>query len=264
MGRIDVHTHAFPDKLAPRAVRTLEAASDWRAVGDGKIDSLLKSMDAADVDVSVVCAIATKPDQVSDILKWCRRVHSDRIEPFPSVHPRTPKPAKWLARFAEEGFAGVKLHPMYQDFVFDDPAMEEIYAAAAERGLLVAAHCGRDIAFPDDTNSASPERIRRVIDRHPGLKLICTHMGGWRMWDEVDRYLIGTPAYVETSFSLSHLGPQRAADMIRRHGPDRVMMGSDWPWVGQRDEIGRVEELNLDPAATQAVLWRNAARLLGY
>ena len=264
MGRIDVHTHAFPDKLAGRAIETLELKCPWKAVGDGTVDGLVRSMDQADIDISVVCTIATKPDQVKGIFKWCRKIHSDRIEPLASVHPKTKKPAKWLRKFATAGLAGIKLHPMYQEFCLDDPAIDPIYEAAAEHGLIVAAHCGQDIGYPPDDDRAAPKRAARVIDRHPTLKLLCTHMGGWKSWDEVNEHLIGRNVYLETSFSLAHMDPERVTSMITRHGPERVMLGSDWPWASQADEIRRLTELGLDDATTQAVLWKNAARLLGY
>lgn len=264
MGKIDMHTHAFPDKLAVRAIETLEAGCPMKAVGDGTISGLIRSMDAANIDVSVVCTIATKPNQIEDILQWCKKIHSNRIEPLLSVHPHTKDRAKWLARFAEEGFVGIKLHPMYQDFAFDDPAMDEVYAAAAEHDLIVTAHCGQDIGFPPDDDRASPQRVRRVIDRHPDMKLLCTHMGGWRVWDQVAQHLLGQNVYLETSFSLAELGPSRAADMIARHGPDHVMLGSDWPWVSQAESLRLVEQLGVDHTTTHAILWTNAAKLLGY
>jgi len=264
MGRIDVHTHAFPDKLAGRAIETLELMCPWKAIGDGTIDGLLRSMDQADIDVSVVCNIATKPNQVRNIFKWCKQIHSDRIEPLASVHPKTKRPGKWLAKFARAGLAGIKLHPMYQEFCLDDASLEEVYQAATEYGLIVATHCGQDIGFPPDDDRASPRRAARVLDRHPKLKLLCTHMGGWKSWDEVDKHLIGRDVYLETSFSLAHMEPERAASMIARHGPGRVMLGSDWPWSAQEDEICRVMRLGLDEARMQAVFWKNAARLLGY
>jgi len=264
MAAIDMHVHAFPDDLAERAIAKLEAQCDWKAVADGTISALMESMDAADIDVSVVCAIATKPDQAGGIFKWCRKIRSDRIEPLPSIHPDTPGAPKWLARFAKEGFVGIKLHTMYQNFAFDEPRMYPIYDACREHGLLVAAHCGLDIAFSADDDRAAPARIRNVIDRFPGLKLLCTHMGGWRSWDEAERHVLGAEVLLETSFSLRELGRERAVSMIRRHGADRVMFGSDWPWVAQGDEIERVRRLGLDRKLTQKVLCANAAKLLGY
>lgn len=262
MAVMDAHTHAFPDEIAERAIASLESAAEWKAVGKGTTADLLASMDAADVDVSFVCAIATKPDQVKGIHKWCKKIHSDRLEPFPSVHPETPKAAGWIEKFAED-FAGIKLHPMYQDFAVDEPRMDAIYSAAAECGIFVTIHCGRDIAFGDD-DRASPQRFRRVIDRHPNLRLLCTHLGGWRNWDEAEKYLIGMPVYLETSFCLDYLQGDQAAAMIVRHGTQRVLFGTDWPWKNQGQEAHRIRSLGLGKEATNAILFRNAAGLLGY
>lgn len=264
MSAIDMHTHAFPDDLAERAIARLEAECPWKAVGPGTVDGLIESMDAADVDVSVVCAIATKPDQAKGILKWCRDVRSDRIEPFPSVHPGTKNAAKWIRRIAKEDFAGIKVHPMYQATAADAPEMDELYGPAAENGLLVALHCGLDIAFPPDDDRASPQRLHRVIDRFPELRMLCTHMGGWRSWDAVEQHLLGTPVYFETSFSLDQLGTERAARMIRTQGVERVLYGSDWPWNTQNAEINLVRGVGLSEKETRMILWSNAARLLGY
>lgn len=266
MAAIDMHTHAFPDQLAERAIRTLEAECPWKAVGDGTLDGLIASMDAADVDVAVVCMIATKPDHAKSILAWCEKVRSDRIEPFPSVHPDTPKPGKAVDKIAKAGFAGMKLHPMYQEFAADEPRLDPIYAAAAGAGLVVAVHCGRDIAYPPDDDRAAPERFARVLDRHPSLRLLCTHMGGWRMWDESDDLLVGRAIHLETSFSTGERGTdtERIVNMIRRHGVDRVCFGSDWPWAPQKEDLDRLAGSGLTKAELRKILWSNAAGLLGY
>ncbi|MFB3891899.1 MAG: amidohydrolase family protein [Phycisphaerae bacterium] len=264
MSAIDFHVHAFPDKLAGKAISRLEASAPWKAVGGGTIKELVKSMDKADIDVSVVCAIATKPGQSKGILEWCRKVRCDRIAPLPSVHPGDPDAADMLKAIAKEGLAGIKLHPMYQDFAADDPKMDAIYAAARDNGLFVVLHCGLDISFPMQDDRAAAVRVRNIIDRHAAkdLKLICTHMGGWRAWDEADKRLVGTPVLFETSFSLKELGPERAAGMIRRHGVERVLLGSDWPWNSQADAIAQVQALPLTEQDKGKVLWSNAARLL--
>jgi predicted TIM-barrel fold metal-dependent hydrolase len=263
MPTIDIHTHAFPDSLAGRAIAQLQAGCPWTAVGPGTVDGLLTSMDAAGIASAVVCTIATKPDQPAGILAWCRQIRSERIIPLPSVHPDTPDAAGWVRRIAEAGLAGVKLHPMFQAAPADDPRMLAIFAAAAEAGLLVECHCGRDIGFPDSDDRAHPRRLRAVIEQLPALKLLCTHLGGWRMWDEAEKYLLGAPVFLETSFSLAELGPQRAAGMIRRHGVDRLLFGTDWPWADQAAERALLRALPLEAAELDAITHANARSLLG-
>ncbi len=89
---IDVHTHAFPDRLAARAIAALEAgAPSCRAFLDGRLASLVASMDRAGIETSVVASIATKPEQFPAILAWSREIASPRIVPFASVHPDDPQ-----------------------------------------------------------------------------------------------------------------------------------------------------------------------------
>ena len=263
MSTIDIHAHAFPDPIAERAIARLEAECPWKAFAAGKVSELLASMDAAGVDVSVVCPIATKPDQAVGILCWCDAIRSERIEPFPSIHPDTPGAGQWIRRIADGGYRGIKLHPMYQQFAIDEPRLEAIYAAAVDGGLAVEFHCGRDIAFPPDDDRAAPARTARVLDRFGGLKVVCTHMGGWRMWDESDEQLIGRDVWMETSFSLEALGPERAGAMIRRHGVDRVLFGSDWPWARQGSDLTILAGVGLDADELAKVRGLNAAKLLG-
>ena len=258
---IDVHTHAFPDSLAERAMAALQEHCPWKAVSDGKIASLLASMDQAGVQTALLCTIATRPDQPAGILKWCHQIAGPRIIPLPSVHPDTPDIAGWIRRFRDEGFVGIKLHPQYQDIEADDPKMDAIYAGAEESGLVVQSHCGRDIAFPPDDDRAAPRRFAAVMRRHAGLKLVCTHLGGWRMWDEVRQHLLGTDVFLETSFSLEELGPQVAEEMIRRHGTGKVMFGTDWPWQDQQQALRQLGKLDLNRTEQQAILCGNAQRL---
>ena len=83
-GIIDFHTHAFPDRVATAAIPALEAEGNIRAHLDGTVAGLLASMDRAGIDQSVVCSIATRPEQFEPILHWSRAIRSERIIPLPS------------------------------------------------------------------------------------------------------------------------------------------------------------------------------------
>ena len=262
MKAVDAHTHVFPDDLAPRAVAELEAGCPWRAVGDGTTAGLIEAMDRDAIARAVVCTVATKPAQAANILEFCRRVRSDRLEPLASVHPDTPEAAACVERIARAGLAGIKVHPMYQACPLDDPRMDVIYSAAAAGNLLVTAHCGRDIAFDDDDDRASPERLARVIERHRGLRLVATHLGGWRRWDQVERHLVGAGIHFECSFALDYLSAGAAVRLIRLLGIDRVMFGSDWPWTDPAAQLARLHALDLAPDELERIVGANAQALL--
>ena len=258
----DFHVHAFPDSMAGRAMRALEESADGvTAHLDGRVSSLLKSMDCAGIDRAVICSIATKPEQFGSILDWSGRIASDRIIPFPSVHPRDPDMTENLGRVAEEGFKGIKLHPYYQDYYIDEDALFPLYERVVELGLMIVCHTGFDIAF-ERVRRADPGRILNVVQRFPELKLITTHLGSWDDWDDVRQYLLGKPIYMEISFSLELLPREEARDILGRHPMEYVLFGTDSPWTDQSGAIELLRGLDLDPKREAAILSGNADRLL--
>jgi predicted TIM-barrel fold metal-dependent hydrolase len=260
----DFHTHAFPDALADRAIPELLDSANEKGVTaylDGHLSSLLASMDRAGIHRAVICSIATRPEQFEKILAWSKTIHSDRIEPFPSVHPRDPAAPARVAEIAARGFKGIKLHPYYQDFVLDDESLFPLYKAIAEHGLILVSHTGFDIAFPRERR-ADPVRIRNVIAQVPDLTFVATHFGSWDDWNEVEKYLLGRPVYMECSYSLPMLGEERARRMFRNHPPDHLLFGTDSPWQEQSAALADLRALNLGERLEHATLSENASRLL--
>jgi hypothetical protein len=259
---IDFHTHAFPDALAPRAMKALLAeAPGVKAYLDGTVADLLRSMDKAGIEKSVICCIATKPEQFEPILRWCTEIRSDRLIPFPSVHPADPACAEAIRRIRAEGFPGIKLHPFYQDFFADEDRMFHFYEEVVHQGLLLVIHTGYDIAFPR-IRRADPEKLLGIAETFPELKLVTTHLGAWQQWEEVRRYLLGRRIYMEISFALEDLGPERAREMIMGHPDGYVLFGTDSPWTDQTETLILLEKLQLPEKKLRQILADNALGLL--
>ncbi len=260
-GIVDFHTHAFPDELAERAIPRLVAGGNIEATLDGKISSLLRSMDEAGIEISVVASIATRPDQFDNILAWSKLIASERLVPFAPVHPFDPDAAAKARIVQEAGLKGIKQHPYYQKFELDDERQFPFYAEVQERGLILLMHTGFDMAFPRD-RIADPPRIARVLAAFPDLKLVTTHLGAWRDWDGVREHFLGRPVWMETSFSLEHMERDEAREYILSHPRDRVMFGTDSPWAGQKKAVDNLRALELGEDWEQAVMRDNALRLL--
>jgi predicted TIM-barrel fold metal-dependent hydrolase len=85
------------------------------------------------------------------------------------------------------------------------------------------------------------------------------------MWDDVRRHLLPASGnvYFDTAYVSFYMGQEEMGELIRDIGPERVIFGSDYPW----EEPGRAAEiikgLGLCVAEEQAVLGKNAAKLLG-
>lgn len=262
---IDAHAHAFPDGLAQKAIGVLNegVAEEARAVLDGTVADLLRSMARAGIGRAVLCNIATRPGQVDAIIEWSLGVETDRLVPLGSVHPRCADPAGEVRKVARAGLKGIKLHPLYQEFSVDDRRMWPLYEAVQETGLVLTLHAGRDIAFPPEDDRAAPRRILRVHEAFPRIPMVAAHMGGWKMWGEVAETLAGTELYLETSYTFDTGAPETLRRIIERHSPERILFGTDSPWRDQAETLELVREAFPDPAVRRAVLHRNAARLYG-
>ncbi len=258
---IDVHTHAFPDKVAENAIPRLEKEGNIKAKLDGTLSGLLRSMDEAGIEKSVVASIATKPEQFTNIAEWSAGIASEKIVPFPSVHPDDPKAEEHLEELSKRGFRGVKLHPYYQKFIINEERMVPLYEKIAELGLALLLHTGFDIAFPKD-RIADPEKIVDIITKVPELKLITSHFGGWEDWEMVERHLIGKPVYMDISYSIGYLQETKAKQFLEAHPRDRILFGTDSPWGDQTSLIAVIKEMGLERDQQESLFCKNAERLL--
>jgi hypothetical protein len=262
-GVIDIHTHAFPDPIAKIAIPVLEREGNIKAYLDGTVAGLLASMDRSGVEQSVLCSIATRPEQFAPILEWSREIRSERIVPFPSLHPADPQLIEHLQMVHDEGFKGVKMHSYYQDYCLDDPHLDELYEKMSQLGTILVIHAGYDIAFPR-IRKADPQRILAVCQRFPQLKLIATHLGGWDEWADVRTLLAGQPIYMEISFALDFLDQKRIKDIMLSHPPEYLLFGTDSPWTDQATTLKMLAKLGLPEPLFEQIVSTNARRLLGH
>ena len=259
---IDIHTHAFPDALARRAMRKLlDETPDVRAYLDGTLAALLRSMDACGIQKSVVSCIATHPGQFESILHWCEESQSERLLFLPSVHPQDPRLIEQVDRIKAAGFKGIKLHPFYQDFYADQESMQVLYEKLQRECLLLLMHTGYDVAF-ERIRRADPQMLVRISERYPELRLITSHFGAWEQWDEVEQYMIGRPIYMDISFAMEYMEPGQARRMILNHPEGYVLFGSDSPWTDQGETLSQIRKLDLPRARLDQILAENAEKLL--
>ncbi len=258
---VDVHTHVFPPNVVERAVSSLVDNAGLTPFYDGTVEGLVAAMDGAGVDVSVLQPVATRASQVSGINDWTAGLASDRLVPFGAMHPDFAEPEAEIARMASLGIRGIKLHPEFQDFDPGEARMDRVYRAAAEHGLIILFHAGEDPNY--ETVRGVPTTFKRVLAEHPDLTVILAHLGGYRVWDEVAEHLLGERVYLDTAYTLGHLPAEDVAEIMRGHGVDRILFGSDGPWTDAGAELAELTQIGLTSDELEAVLWRNSAELLG-
>jgi len=256
---IDVHAHIFPEKIAEKAVEAIGNYYGAKMPEKGTADALIESGSQIGVYKYVVHSTATKVEQVeaiNDFIAKSVAANSSFIG-FGTLHPGFQKIEKEVDRIIRLGLKGIKLHPEFQGFNIDDDGMMPVYQAAQGK-LPILMHMG-----DENKTSSSPERLARVLDMFPGLTVIAAHFGGYMMWDESMKYLVGRNLYFDTSSSLWKLDRIKALDIIRKHGADKILFGTDYPMWSHKDELQRFLKLGLTNEENELILGKNASRLLG-
>ncbi|MCL2461315.1 MAG: amidohydrolase family protein [Defluviitaleaceae bacterium] len=262
---IDFHTHFFPDNLASRAMASLleECNGFYAPVSDGTAAGQLVAMDRFGVDVAVLQPVITKQSQTKGVNEWAASLVSGRFVPFGGIFPHTDDYRRDIDFVAGLGLKGLKLHAEYQDFLPDDPQMLRIYDYAFGKGLIILQHAGFDPAF-GPVWRGSPERFARAAREMKGGVMVVAHLGGQDVWDDVERYLVGSDVYMDTSMGFEYYSEEQFLRIVKNHGADRILFGSDAPWSDAGYEIARLRGLNrLTDEEKEGILGGNAGKILG-
>ncbi len=258
---IDCHMHVWPDHIADAMQPQTPAGMPLRF--NGKLSGLLETMDSAGIDKGLALGVGIKASTVARTNEFIGSVPRDRLVPMGTVHPDLSVDEN-LKSLLDNGIVGVKLHPLFQELSLDDPRVHDILAGLSEHGMPVVTHVG---AGEDEeaNRRGAPVLLRRLADSLPDLKLIACHYGGYHRLDEAEQYVVGSSVTLETSWppTMAELEPERVVGLIRKHGADRVVFGSDWPMADPAAEIAAIRNLGLTKDEEDGILGQNLARILG-
>ncbi len=260
---IDFHTHAFPDAIASKGLSALlEGCNNiYKPVTDMTINGLLRYMDEHAIDISVIQPVITKPSQTIGLNKWASEIRSDRVTSFGGVHPLSDDYKRDIDFVVSLGLKGLKFHPEYQNFVLDEPKMLKIYDYALSKGLILLFHAGYDPAFPPLLKS-TPEKFARLSRELKGGIIVAAHMGGHEQWESVERYLVGTDIYLDTSMGFEFYSHEFFLKITREHGYKKILFASDSPWSDAAKEIETFYTFPLTDEEKEGILYNNARRIL--
>lgn len=273
---IDIHTHTFPDKIAAGAIASMEQdiltsqGFEVKAPCKGTFHALSESTINAGIDLSTVCPVATntrQPEKINKISaelnESCEKTH---IFNFGAIHPDCENYKEILDEITAMGLRAIKIHPDYQKTNFDDQKYIRIMDYAANKGLAIITHAGEDVGLPG-TVHCTPDRVLNVLKHIQPEKLILAHMGGWRKWDEVEEKIVGLPVYLDTAVCLNkdipvYLKNQQFVRMVRNHGAERILFGTDSPWYDQKSALRDINNTELTDDEKKLILGENAKKLI--
>ncbi len=255
---IDIHDHIFPDKIAEKAVAAIGRYYGIKMRHTGTVETLLKAGRRIGTTNYVVHSSATTVEQVqaiNDYICGVQAAHPEFVG-FATLHPGLKDIGSEVDRIISMGLRGIKLHPEFQNLTLDEEYMMPLFEAVEGR-LPVLIHIG-----DRNRDSSSPKRLAHILDSFPELVVIAAHLGGYSVWEQSSEYIIGRNLYIDTSSSLPFMEPCKAVGIMRRHGMNKVLFGTDYPMWDHAEELERFMRLDLTEDERRAVLHDNAYRLL--
>ncbi len=194
----------------------------------GSVRKLRESMAKNGLLRTVV--IAAHPTAPNDWLLAQVRGQADLVPVahVPELPPGTDE-ATWRAAFdalAKDGFAGFKIHPNMDGREGEDVAYRALFAAAEAHGKFVILHTGHFSVpgyrkrGPSDARAFTP-----LFEAFPTVRVCLAHLNRDRpeeTWPLLARH---AQLFADTSWQT----PDSIRRTLAEVGPDRLVLGSDWP-----------------------------------
>ena len=281
---IDCHAHLFHPKVIANVkkrtalvqrIRLNTEGADQR-VGAGPLEQSLRR-NHFQACLVLPTALPHDVSQVNDALfetlgAW------PLLYPAGTLHPDYQANAAELQKFKQRGQRGIKLCSFSQRFRLDAPAtlamfelIQRVNLAEGSAFFVVldtfaSAHqlMGSPLAY-----TTTPGLLGQLVGRFPGLNFIAAHMGGLSAdyRDIVNQLLPLDNLYLDTSNAAHVLTENQFVSLCKRHGPEKVVFGTDWPWFGHATEVGLIsgllEQAGFNGKQRDLVFRANIAGLMG-
>jgi aminocarboxymuconate-semialdehyde decarboxylase len=269
------------------------------------VESRLADMDAMGVDIQLISPSPTQyhywvdrdlaPEIVgmqNDSISQVCAAFPERFVGLGAVALQDPQLAadQLSDLMRNRGFKGAQISSLVNGRDIADPCFLPFWSRADELGAVIFIHpwgttlgtrlsdhyLMNTIGQPFETTVCLSKLIfSGVLERHPRLRIIAAHGGGYlpaypgrsdhahAVRPELDACQCAPSAQLrQLWFDSLVFDPGQLRELIERVGEDRVLLGTDYPFdMGHYDPAGLVASLPL--GQQKAVLGDNAARLLG-
>jgi predicted TIM-barrel fold metal-dependent hydrolase len=277
--KIDFHTHLFPTEIRSQKNLFFEGEPVFELLyGSPKAkmagaDDIIRAMDEAGIDMSVVCGFPWKnPGTVQSnndyILEAIAR-YPQRLVGFCCVNLENETTVREVERCLDAGMAGVGELAFY-DGEIDDDAIDRLAPVmdlCRERDRPLMIHTNEPVGhqYPGKTPNTLAQ-LYRLPKTFPDNKIVLAHWGGGLFFYTLLKREVAAVlknVYVDTAASPFLYDPavyRLAAEIL---GPEKILFGSDYPLLTAGRYFDEMEQAGLSRADRDAICGLNAARLLG-
>ncbi len=202
--------------------------------------SMVRNMDICGIDKAFISAnLSWNSDLVlgNKMMLEAIRSHRGRLYGACSVNGNYPDlSVSELERcFSEEkDVKMIKIHPFLTRCKLSDSRMEGIYEFASRKKLLVLVH-----TWLDNCPYGNMDLFTEVAKAYPKVKWIMGHSGGpFGSYHAVE--LAKQTKNIFLDIALSMCPAQQIEFFVKELGSERVLFGTDNPFIDPRAQVGRV------------------------
>jgi predicted TIM-barrel fold metal-dependent hydrolase len=240
---------------------------------------LLRSMDEAEIDASIVIA-ETLPADISNAAQVLEAVRqSERLWAIVNcVFSKTVelKYVEELTRLLhDDRVVGLKFYLGYEEYSPDDERLHQLYKYCEKHDVPIMFHTGvLEAGSTGLLEYSHPLQVDRVATRFPNLTIVMAHMGNPWLIDcaavlakNQNVYADMSAFFAENKSITGHdieVFKQRMEQVrVFLYSYEKFLFGTDYPLYSQKEYLGAVEALDMEPREHEAVMHVNAGRIFG-
>ncbi|MCK5055274.1 MAG: amidohydrolase family protein [Candidatus Aminicenantes bacterium] len=281
---IDGHVHLFSQKIVRNVSRKRGMVKQLHLQTEGAqertgIETLKKRMSAAGVHACLLLPTSAA-EGVTEANDRSRKRAGEitGLWTAGTLHPRYADNAGEIRRLKDRGTRGIKLCSFSQGFALDAPETTALFDLLQQENrdnanpFFVVLDTFYDAHRFFGTNpqyTTTPRRLGRLVSQFPGIPFIAAHMAG--LCAPFEEICVSLPPaknlFLDTSNAAHTLSKAEFIHLLKTHGAEHIVFGTDWPWFDPVSEIplitGFLDEAGFSQKEKGAVLGGNMARLMG-
>ena len=239
-------------------------ASLPRLLIESTAEDLIEAMDTAGVDQALV--IAHPPYATNEsVLEACAE-NPDRLIPVVNIAKSESDPAAKFREYLAQGAKVLKIHAAADGDGVDCPRYRALLEVAREARVPVILHTGciQNRLFYKNPDCGRVEHFEPWFETYREITFVLAHMNFHEPMKALEICEQHPNVVVDTSWQPAEV----IGEAVRRIGAERVLFGTDWPFVGQNLTLGKsriedgVEARVFTREEADLVLGGNAARIL--